>query len=182
MSGRLSLSKIGDIKIKLHRPVKGEIKTLTLKRENSMWYACFSCVVEPEPLPANDKAVGLDVGLLSFVTRNDGLGIGNARWFQKVQKRLRRAQRRVARREKFSKRWKKAVRLVAKIHRKVFNQRSDTMQDGRHSFKNFRTRPKAPGESSRPSIPVGPASVARVEHQIPNGFQIVSMFASSADW
>jgi putative transposase len=125
LSGRLSLSKIGDIKIKLHRAIKGQIKTLSLKRENGMWYACFSCMVEPEPLPANDKAVGLDVGLLWFVTRSDGRRIDNPRLFQKAQKRLRRAQRRVARREKFSKRWKKAVRLVAKIHRKVFNQRND---------------------------------------------------------
>src|SRR6516225_1048460 len=125
LSGRLSLSKIGDIKIKLHRAIKGQIKTLNLKRENGMWYACFSCIVEPEPLPANDKAVGLDVGLLSFVTRSDGRRIGNPRLFKKAQKRLRRAQRRVASREKFSKRWKKAVRLVARVHRKVFNQRND---------------------------------------------------------
>ena len=125
LGGRLSLSKIGDIKIKLHRPVKGEVKTLTIKRENGMWYACFSCVVEPEPLPANDKAVGLDVGLSSFMTRSDGTEIGNPRLFQKAQKRLRRRQRRVARRQKFSKRWKKAVRLVARMHRKVFNQRND---------------------------------------------------------
>jgi putative transposase len=122
LGGRLGLSKIGNIKIKLHRPIRGEIKTLTIKRENGMWYACFSCVVEPEPLPANDKAVGLDVGLCSFVTRSDGRGIANPRLFRKAQRRLRRAQRRVARREKFSKGWKKAVRLVAKIHRKVFNQ------------------------------------------------------------
>ena len=124
-TGVSSLSKIGDIKIKLHRAIQGQIKTLSLKRENGMWYACFSCIVEPEPLPANDKAVGLDVGLLSFVTRSDGRRIGNPRLFPKAQKRLRRAQRRVARREKFSKRWKKAVRLVARIHRKVFNQRND---------------------------------------------------------
>jgi putative transposase len=78
---------------------EGQIKTLTIKGENGMWYACFSCVVEPESLPANDKAVGLDVGLLSFVTRSDGPGIGNPHWFRKAQKRLRRAQRRVARRK-----------------------------------------------------------------------------------
>ena len=88
LSGRLSLSKIGDIKIKLHRAIQGQIKTLNLKRENGMWYACFSCMVEPEPLPANDKAVGLDVGLLSFVTRSDGRRMGNPRLFQKAQKRL----------------------------------------------------------------------------------------------
>ena len=44
LSGRLSLSKIGDIKIKLHRAIQGQIKTLSLKRENGMWYACFSCM------------------------------------------------------------------------------------------------------------------------------------------
>src|SRR6516225_7635911 len=125
LNGRLSLSKIGDIKIKLHRPVKGEIKTLTIKRENGFWYACFSCVVEPEPLPTNDKAVGIDVGLNSFAVLSDGTEIENPRLLKKQQKRLGRAQRRVARRKKFSQRWKEAVRIVAKIHRKVFNQRND---------------------------------------------------------
>jgi putative transposase len=62
LSGRLSLSKIGNLKIKWHRELQGEVKTLTIKRENGMWYACFSCMVEPEPLPWNDKAVGVDVG------------------------------------------------------------------------------------------------------------------------
>lgn len=75
-----------------------------------MWYACFGCVVEPEPLPANDKAVALDVGLCSFVTLQRRNAIGNPRLFRKAQKRVCRAQRRVAPREKSSKRWKKAVR------------------------------------------------------------------------
>jgi putative transposase len=125
LNGRLSLSKIGDIKIKLHRPVKGEIKTLTIKRENGFWYACFSCVVEPEVLPTNDQAVGIDVGLNSFAVLSDGTEIANPRLYKQMQKRLRRAQRRVTRRKKFSKRWKKAVRLLAKMHRKVFHQRHD---------------------------------------------------------
>ena len=125
LNGRLSLSKVGDIKIKLHRAIKGEIKTLTIKRENGFWYACFSCIVEPEPLPANDRAVGIDVGLNSFAVLSNGTEIENPRYFRKMQKRLRRAQRRVARRKEFSKRWKKSVRVVAKIHRKVFNQRND---------------------------------------------------------
>ena len=125
LNGRLSLSKIGEVKIKLHRPVKGEVKTLTIKCENGFWYACFSCVVESELLPTNDKAVGIDVGLNSFAVLSDGTEIDNPRHYRKMQKRLRRAQRRVARRKRFSKRWKRAVRLVAKVHRKVFNQRHD---------------------------------------------------------
>lgn len=125
LNGRLSLSKIGDVKIKLHRPVRGEIKTLTIKRENGFWYACFSCVVETQPLPIKEKAVGIDVGLNSFAVLSDGTEIENPRLYRKMQKRLRRAQRRVARRKKFSKRWKKAVRIVSKFHREVFNQRND---------------------------------------------------------
>jgi putative transposase len=65
------------------------------------------------------------VGLSSFVVLSDGTEIENPRLLQKLQKHLRGAQRRVARRKKLSKRWKKAVRSVAKIHRKVFNQRND---------------------------------------------------------
>jgi len=125
LNGRLWLSKIGNIKIKLHRPMKGEIKTLTIKRENDRWYACFSVVVEPKPLPANDKAVDIDVGLSSFAVLSDGTEIVNPPLLKKQWKQLRRAQRRVARRKTFSKRWRKAVRIVQKVHRKVFNQRND---------------------------------------------------------
>jgi putative transposase len=50
---QVSLSKIGNVKIKLHRTLAGEIKTLTLKNESGKWYACFSCVVDMEPLPSS---------------------------------------------------------------------------------------------------------------------------------
>jgi hypothetical protein len=61
----------------------------------------------------------------NFAVLSDGTEIENPRLLQKQQQQLRRAQRRVARRKKFSKRWKKAVRTVQKIPRKVFNQRND---------------------------------------------------------
>ena len=57
-----------------------------------------------------------------------------------------------------------------------------TMQDGQRSCKDFRTRLRVPDEGTCASILVGPASVARVEHQTSNGFRNVSMFASIADW
>ena len=69
---RLSVSKIGNLKVKLHRPLQGEVKTLTLKHEHGKWYACFSCMVDAEWLPATEAAVGIDVGLNSFAVTSAG--------------------------------------------------------------------------------------------------------------
>ena len=66
LDGKLQLSKIGNIKIKQHRDIEGEIKTLTIRREAGCWYACFSVKYEPTPLPANSTSIGIDVGLEAF--------------------------------------------------------------------------------------------------------------------
>jgi putative transposase len=123
--GALNLSKVGKLKIKLHRPLEGEVKTLTIKREVGRWYACFSVEREAEPLPANDKCVGVDVGLISFATLSDGTEIENPRWFEGARARLRRAQRRVARRKKGSSRRRKAVLMLARLHAHVRHKRAD---------------------------------------------------------
>ena len=121
----LKLSKIGNLKLKLHRPITGQIKTLTIKRENGMFYACFSVALLPEPLPANDHVVGIDMGLEWFAVTSDAEIIDNPRWFGNAQKKLRRAARKVFRRIKGSKRRGKAVGLLSKIHQHVFHQRND---------------------------------------------------------
>ncbi len=62
---RVCLSKIGAIKIKLHRKIEGTTKTCTIKFEAGQWYAVFSCEVEqPEPWPPVESEVGLDTTLL----------------------------------------------------------------------------------------------------------------------
>jgi putative transposase len=104
----------------MHRKLKGEIKTLTIQGENGRWYACFSCVVAPEPLPTVDNSIGIDVGLETFATLSTGGTISN-----QAQKRLRRAQRKVARRKKGSNRRRKAVTILAQVHKDVFNARND---------------------------------------------------------
>ena len=66
LGGRLQLSKIGNIKIKQHRPIVGAIKTLTIRREAGCWYACFSVEYQPTRLPHNSNSIGIDVGLETF--------------------------------------------------------------------------------------------------------------------
>lgn len=138
-SGHLFVQGAGNIKVKLHRPVFGKIKTVTVRRQNEHWYVCFSCEATQHILPESNGAVGIDVGLSSFATLAEGqrhedgsfklfpdsVEIENPRLYAKAQKKLRRAQRRVARRKKRSNRWRKAVSLLRKIHRYIFNQRLD---------------------------------------------------------
>ncbi len=122
---KLTLSKIGKLKIKLSRVVVGKVKTCTIKREIDKWFIIFSVETTVEPLPKTEKEIGVDVGIENFATLSDGTQIENFKYFEASQKKLRVAQRRVARRKKFSNRWLKAQTQVAQIRRKTRNQRQD---------------------------------------------------------
>jgi len=122
----LILSKIGVIKIILHRPIEGEIKTLTVQRDAvSNWYACFSCQGESEPLPCNQQAVGIDVGLKSFATLSNGEKIPNPRFFRRDEKELAKAQRKLSQADKGTPERVKRRKAVQHIHQRVANRRKD---------------------------------------------------------
>ena len=123
--GKLRLQGVGAVKVKLHRPIEGNIKTVTVKREARKWYAVFSVECEPKPLPPSTEKAGLDVGLTAFATLSDGTGIENPRYYKEAQAELRRAQRKVARRKRGSNNRKKAVRELQRAHAHVRNQRAD---------------------------------------------------------
>jgi putative transposase len=123
---KLYIMGVGELKIKLHRDVAGEIKTVTLTKSCGKWDVCFSVIVpSPEPLPPTGNATGIDVGLTSFAVLSDGTTIKNPRYFQTAQAKLRRVQRRVSRRKKPSNRRRKAVKQLTRLHRHIRNQRSD---------------------------------------------------------
>lgn len=123
---RLVLSKIGHIKIKLHRPLIGKIKTCTIKREGEHWYVCLACEVEAMPkLSYTDEAVGIDLGVSHLATLSTGDAIENPRYYRRAEKKLAKAQQALARKKRGSHRRKKAVKQLAKAHRKGRNQRRD---------------------------------------------------------
>ena len=124
-NGRLKVQGVGIVKLKMHRPIAGEIKTLTLKCEAGKWYACFSVVVECPATKPLSGAIGIDVGLTSFAALSDGQLIENPRHYRYGQAALRIAQRRVARRRKGGNGRRKAVRLLQKTHAHIKDQRSD---------------------------------------------------------
>jgi putative transposase len=123
---RLRLSNIGTIKVKLHRPLEGRIKTVTMKREVDQWYVVFSCEVEaPEKLPVSSEDVGLDMGVTHLATLSNGQMIAHPRYYRHARKTLEKRQQALARKKKSSHRRERAKKLIGKAHRKLARQRKD---------------------------------------------------------
>lgn len=126
INGKLRVQGIGLIKLKLHLPIdEKRIKNITIKREAGRWFVCFNVDYDAEPLLASSQAVGVDVGLKAFATLSDGREIENPRHYREAEKKLRIAQRKVARRKKGSHRRRKAVQLLQRAHSRIRNQRAD---------------------------------------------------------
>jgi putative transposase len=122
----ISLSKIGRIRIKMHRPIEGEIKTCTIKKTASgEWDITFSCEVRATPLESKTEAVAVDVGIETFATFSNGERIENPKFFKKGEKSLAKAQRTLSKLEKGTKKRRKTGKVVAKIHERIKNQRKD---------------------------------------------------------
>ena len=118
--GKLHASGIGHLKIVLHRPFRGKIKTLTIHRSRTgKWYAAFACEVEPERLPERAEQVGIDVGLKTFATLSDGSEIANPRFFRAEEQALAKAQRKLAKYAKGSPLRRKHRKAVARVHERI---------------------------------------------------------------
>jgi len=123
---RVCLSKIGAIRVMLHRPIEGTPKTCTIKYEAGQWYAVFSCEIKYlEPLPIVESEVGIDLGITHFAALSDGTFIESPRYYRKAQKKLEKLQQTLSRKKRGSHRREKARKAVAKAHRKIRNQRRD---------------------------------------------------------
>ncbi|SDF34234.1 putative transposase [Thermus arciformis] len=123
---RVLIYGIGSVKIKLHRPLEGKVKTATVKREGDHRYIVFTCEVEPKPLPPNERAVGIDLGTNPhFLITSDGKTVEAPRYFQKSQEKLANAQRELSRKKMGSYRYRQIQTRLARLHRKIANQRKD---------------------------------------------------------
>jgi len=121
---RLHLSKIGEVRIVLHRPIEGTIKTLTIRWSSTgKWYACFSVEYDPSPAPQKETVVGIDVGLESFATLSNGEKIENPRFFRTDERVLAKAQRKLSKAQKDTPERKKARKIVAHVHKRIVNRR-----------------------------------------------------------
>ena len=123
----LSLSKIGQVKVLLHRPIEGTVKTCTLKRDaTGKWWATFSCEIEaPEPLAASLEQVGIDVGLKDFAFLSTDEAVPAPKFYRRDEKDLGKVQRKLSAQTKGSKERRHRKKAVGKVHARIANRRKD---------------------------------------------------------
>ena len=128
-SANIRLPKLGLVKCRVSKEVKGRILSATVSQNPSGKYFVALCCTDVEiaPLPCTGAVVGLDMGLKSFVITSDGVEYPNHRYLRKSQKKLARLQRQLSRKSKGSNRREKARIKVARLYEKVTNQRNDTL-------------------------------------------------------
>ena len=136
---RVTLSKIGSIKMVYHRPMKGKVKTCTVHRSSTgKWYICFSCECEPRILESVEACVGIDVGLKTFASLSTGEEIANPRFFRKEEKALAKVQRKHSQLAKGTPQRRKHCKVVARVHERIkFRRDNFTHQQSRSIVDRF---------------------------------------------
>jgi putative transposase len=126
----LWLSKIGEIKFWLHRPIEGYVKRLTIRRSaTKKWYVSFlvdesiNHILEP-----SKKVVGIDMGITNFAVLSNGEFVENPRFLLTVQEKLKVAQSKRDKLPKDSHERAKASKVVSHLHERVTNRRENFAQ------------------------------------------------------
>lgn len=138
----VQLSKIGGIKIKLHRPVEGTIKTCTVRRTRTgKWFVSFACDIDHKPVEKpTEPAIGIDMGLEHFATLSNGEQVESPRFFRQEEDTLAKAQRKLSAQKKASKARAKARKVVARVHERIGWKRNNFChQESRKLVNRFNT-------------------------------------------
>ncbi|NEP45512.1 MAG: IS200/IS605 family element transposase accessory protein TnpB [Okeania sp. SIO2H7] len=130
---RINLPKIGKAKLIQHRPLPEgfQIKTVTISRKADGYYVTLSLEDKSVPSfnsdvkPTTENTLGIDMGLKDFLVTSEGESVPIPQYYRKSQKRLKTLQKRLSRKKKGSNRWLKAVKAVAKQHKKIADKRKD---------------------------------------------------------
>ena len=123
-NGRLKLSKIGDVKLNLHRLPDGNVKQVTLKRENDKWFV-FVISDGKTKLEHGNKVLGIDLGINHYLVDSDGNKVEHPKHYEKMLPKLKVAHRKLSKKKKGSRNRLKAKKSLNRIYEKLTNQRND---------------------------------------------------------
>ena len=128
LTRNIKLPKLGKVKIRGYRNkerIEGKIVNATISRETTNKYY-VSVLVEEDLLVEKvipTRIVGIDLGIKDLVVTSDGIKYSNKKVLMKFEKRLKRLQKELSRREKGSKNYLKTKEKIARLHAKIKNYR-----------------------------------------------------------
>jgi len=126
VGNRLHLAKIGDVPIKLHREIKGNVKQVYIKREESgRWFAIFSIETKPEKLGTTGKVIGLDLNIKNYLTDSNGEKVEHPHTLLRLEDKLAREQRKLAKKKKGSRNRLKQRIKTARVYERIVDRRRD---------------------------------------------------------
>ena len=122
---RLKVPKLGEVKIYMHRPLRGDPKEVTLVKKASGWYAHISCELPATPKVEPTDAIAVDMGTTHYLTTSEGEKEDNPRWYRKAEGLLRKHSKDLSRKKKGSNRRQKQQHKLALHHERTTNRRKD---------------------------------------------------------
>jgi len=124
-NGRIFLPKLGWLRYRNSREVLGTIKNVTVSQSCGKWFVSIQTEREIEPPIPQGGAVGIDLGITRFATLSDGSFLEPLNSFKKMENKLRKTQRALSRKTKFSNNWKRTKAKIQRIHSRIGNARRD---------------------------------------------------------
>ena len=132
---RLKVPKLGEVKIRMHRPLQGDPKEVTIVKKASGWYAHITCELPDTPKVEPTDAIAVDVGTTHYLTTSEGEKVENPRWYRQSEGLLRKHSKSLSRKKKNSQRWQKQQHTLALHHERTVNKRKDFI--GKRVYKLF---------------------------------------------
>ncbi|HEY9890345.1 MAG TPA: RNA-guided endonuclease TnpB family protein [Candidatus Sericytochromatia bacterium] len=128
-AAKVFLAKIGCIKTKWSRPLPSEASSVTVIKDTAgRYFLSFVVEVQPEVKPASNKSVGIDLGIKAFAALSTGERVVSPNYL-KLDRKIRRSQRKLSRRSKTSKRRERMRLRVAKLKAKLRDTRKDFLHN-----------------------------------------------------
>lgn len=125
-NSRIFLPKLGWVRYRNSREVKGAVKNVTVSFSQGKWFVSIQTEREVEtPVHPSTAIVGIDMGVARFAILSNGEYFAPLNSFKRQENALAKAQRAMSRKQKFSNNWKKAKAKVQKIHACIGNSRRD---------------------------------------------------------
>ncbi len=135
VNSRVYLPKIGWVRYRKSQELTGEPKNITVDKRGQHWYVSIQTEFEVEqPKPTTTSIVGGDLGIARFLTLSNGEYFSPLNSFRKLEKKLAKLQRTLARRIKGSQNWQKIKRKITKLHIQIADARNDYLHKLSHKL------------------------------------------------